>query len=235
MLLKVEGMADSEIRLEGFAESLKNKMIYCIGSTKMLPSLVRSRVSVVDMEVAHRGRKVLFLQEGNVNAFWLLRMKWDATFVIRESQDLRLALTYVIHSTRPTRLVWAGGEPSTQIMQQLLKCEGLTTIGLGQANPQSPEWTAIFWTADSTPEAVEPVLHGHMGPYKTEQYHVKSVLKEIQASELGLVWSSIGESDKKGSLYWFDPSEGSSGSNLYSREETVEILRSIADSISGTA
>ena len=228
-------MADSEIRLEGFAESLRNRMIYCIGSPKMLPGLTRSRIGIIDMEVAHRGRKVLFLQEGNVNAVWLLRMKWDATFVLRDSQDLRLALTYVIHSTRPTRLVWAGSEPSTQVMSQLMKCDGLTVIGVGQTNPQSPEWAAIFWTADATPESVEPVLHGHLGSYKTEQYHIKSVLKEIQASELGLVWSSIGESDKKGSLYWFDPSEGSTGSNLYSREETVELLRSIADSISGTA
>jgi hypothetical protein len=116
-----------------------------------------------------------------------------------------------------------------------MKCDGLTVIGVGQTNPQSPEWAAIFWTADATPESVEPVLHGHLGSYRTEQYHIKSVLKEIQASELGLVWSSIGESDKKGSLYWFDPSEGSTGSNLYSREETVELLRSIADSICGTA
>ena len=235
MLIKVEGMADSEIRLEGFAESLRNRKIYCIGSTKMLPSLVRSRVSVIDMEVAHRGRKVLFIQEGNVNAVWLLRMKWDATFILRESQDLRLALTYVIHSTRPTRLVWAGGEPSAQVMQQLLKCDGLSIVGLGQTNPQSSEWDGIFWTADTTQEAVEPVLHARIGSHRTEQYHIKSVLKEIQASELGLVWSSIGESDKKGFLYWFDPSEGSTGGTLYSREETVELLRSIAESISGTA
>jgi hypothetical protein len=190
---------------------------------------------MLDMEVVHRGRKVLFLQEGNVNGVWLLRMKWDAVFVLRDSQDLRLALTHIIHSTRPTRLVWAGGEPSPQVAQQLAKCEGLTIIGLGLTNPVSSDWTAIFWTCDTNPETVEPVLHYRIGPHKTEQYHIKSVLKEIQASELGLVWSSIGESDKKGSLYWFDPSEGSTGSNLYSREETVELLRSIADSICGTA
>jgi len=118
-------------------------------------------------------------------------------------------------------------------MQQLARCEGLTTIGLGTSNPQSPDWNAIFWTADSLPETVEPVLHTRLGINKTEKYHVSSVLKEIQSSELGLVWSSIGESDKTGSLYWFDPSEGSGASSLYSREETVELLRSIADSIGG--
>jgi hypothetical protein len=78
---------------------------------------------------------------------------------------------------------------------------------------------------------VEPVLHGRLGMQRTEQYHVKSVLKETQGSELGLVWSSIGESDKRGFLYWFDPSEGVTGSAMYSKEEAVEILRSIADSL----
>ena len=225
-------MSDSEVRLEGFSESLRNRMLYCVGSAKMLPGLVRSRMAVIDMEVAHRGRKVLFLQEGCLHSTWLLRMKWDAVFVLRDSQDLRLALTYVVHSVRPTRLVWAGGEPSQQVMQQLLKCEGLTTIGLGLPTPQSLEWVAIFWTCDMEPEMVEPILSTRLGAYKTEQYHVKSVLKEIQASELGLVWSSMGESDKKGSLYWFDPSEGSAGFQLYSKQEAVEILRSIADSLS---
>ena len=201
----------------------------------MLPSLVRSRLAIADMEVAHRGRKVLFLQEGCVHGPWLLRMKWDALFILRESQDLRLALTYVIHATRPTRLVWAGQEQQ-QVIQQLVKCESLTTIGLGSQNPQSVDWQAIFWTSDVEPETVEPVLHGRLGIYVTEKYRVKSVLKEIQTSELGLVWSSIGESDKKGSLYWFDPSEGSTADSVYSKTEIVEILRSVADSLTcGTA
>jgi len=228
-------MSESEIRLEGFADSFKNRMVYCVGSSKMLPSLVRSRLAIADMEVAHRGRKVLFLQEGCVHGPWLLRMKWDALFILRESQDLRLALTYVIHATRPTRLVWAGQEQQ-QVIQQLVKCESLTTIGLGSQNPQSVDWQAIFWTSDVEPETVEPVLHGRLGIYVTEKYRVKSVLKEIQTSELGLVWSSIGESDKKGSLYWFDPSEGSTADSVYSKTEIVEILRSVADSLTcGTA
>ena len=229
-------MSESEIRLEGFADSFKNRMVYCVGSSKMLPSLVGSRLALVGQEVAHRGRKVLFLQEGNLHAPWLLRMKWDAVFVLRESQDLRLALTYVIHATRPTRLVWAGSEPQQQVIQQLVKCESLTTIGLGSQNPQSVDWQAIFWTNDMEPETVEPVLHARLGIYTTEKYRVKSVLKEIQTSELGLVWSSIGESDKKGSLYWFDPSEGSTADSVYSKTEIVEILRSVADSLTcGTA
>jgi hypothetical protein len=36
---------------------------------------------------------------------------------------------------------------------------------------------------------------------------LRSVLKELRGSQVGLVWSSI-EEDKKGQLYWYDPAEG---------------------------
>jgi hypothetical protein len=35
---------------------------------------------------------------------------------------------------------------------------------------------------------------------------LRSVLKELRGSQVGLVWSII--EDKRGSLYWYDPSEG---------------------------
>jgi hypothetical protein len=57
-------------------------------------------------------------------------------------------------------------------------------------------------------------------------------MKEIQASEVGLVWSSIEETDANGGLYWFDPAEGAGGSSLYTSQEAADILRSVADSLS---
>jgi hypothetical protein len=98
--------------------------------------------------------------------------------------------------------------------------------------PQSAEWEAIFWTHDVGADVIESVLNGRLGPLTTEKYKVVTVLKEVRGSELGLVWSSIGESDKKGFLYWFDPSEGATGS-IYSLEESADLLRAIADSLAG--
>jgi hypothetical protein len=77
---------------------------------------------------------------------------------------------------------------------------------------------------------VETALVNRMGASMASKFNVSSVLKEIRGSELGLVWSTIGESDKKGSLYWFDPSEGTSD-KLYSMQESADLLRSIADSL----
>ena len=57
-------MTEAEVRLEGFAENLKGHRLYCVGSAKLLPGLVKSRLAILDTEVAHRGRKVLVMDAG---------------------------------------------------------------------------------------------------------------------------------------------------------------------------
>ena len=228
---------EQEVRLEGFAENLKGHRIYCVGSPNLLPGLVRSRIAILDTETAHRGRKVLFLNEGSAQPFapWLLRMKWDAVFVIHDTSDLRLGLTYVTNAARPVRLVWAGGEPNQQVFAALARTEGLSILGFGLAHPNSQDWDAVFWTHDTTLESIEPCLHYRLGPATTDQYNLRHVLREIAANEVGLVWSRIGDKDRRGSLYWFDPSEGSVGTALYTTSEAADLLRSIADSLATTA
>jgi len=224
-------MTDADVlRLEGFAENLKSKRLYCVGSPNLLPALIRSRIEIVDGEVAHRGRKVLFVQEGFAHGTWLLRMKWDAVFFLKDAQDLRLGLTYITNAQKPVRLVWGGAEPSAQVFQHISKCEGLTLISLGINVPNHPDWwDAVFWTHDTSLESIEPFLQYRLGSAILAKYNLRSVLKEIQASEVGLVWSVIGETGS-GSLYWFDPAEGTTKS-LYNADEAAEILRSVADSI----
>jgi hypothetical protein len=158
-------------------------------------------------------------------------MKWDAIFVIHDTLDLRLGLTYVSNTVKPARLVWVGGEPSQQVFAALAKVEGLTLVGFGTVAPKNADWTAIFWTHDSAYDTVESAVEMRLGQPATNKYNLRSVLREIQASEVGLVWSCIGDSDKRGSLYWFDPAEGAVGGQLYSSAEAAELLRSIADSI----
>ena len=227
-------MAVDEIRLEGFAERLKGYKMFCVGSPSLLPSLLRSRISILDSEVGLRGRKVLVVQDGSPHAAWIIRFKWDAVFVVKDNSDLRMAITYVTNCARPVRLVWAATtEPSTQIFALISKCEGLSIVGIGPTIPMSAEWDAVFWTHDNTIDSIESVLNARVGAATTGKYNISSVLKEIRGSELGLVWSSIGESDKRGFLYWFDPSEGTTGSaGLYSLKESADLLRSIAESLS---
>jgi hypothetical protein len=223
-------MASDDIRLEGFAEHLKGRKIYCVANEANIQQLVRSCVSSLDTEIAHRGRKALFIQDGCKATSWLFRMKWDAIFYLREAQDIRLALTYVVNAAKPVRVVYAGGEPSSAIFQYLSKQDAISLIGFGLSVPKSTEWDAIFWKGVDA-ENIEPLLYQRIGIQTTEKYHLKTVLKELKSSELALVWSSIGESEKNGSLYWHDPSDATQAST-YSPEETADILRTIADSLS---
>jgi hypothetical protein len=218
------------IRLEGFSESLRSFKHYCVGTTALLPQLVRSRLACIDTEVAHRGRKVLCVQDGCPYMQWLIRMKWDALFVIKDSVDMRIALTYVVSVQKPVRLVWAG-EPPSAFLSQLERHEQITIIGFSTNTPLHNYWDTIFWTHDISVEEIEPVLNKRLGTSTLARYNLRSVLKEIKASEVGLVWSLIRESDKHGSLYWFDPSEGATQGLFYSLQESADILRTIADSI----
>jgi hypothetical protein len=135
-----------------------------------------------------------------------------------------------VNAAKPVRVVYAGGEPSSAIFQYLSKQDAISLIGFGASVPKSSEWDAIFWKGVDA-ENIEPLLHQRLGIQTTEKYHLKTVLKELKSSELALVWSSIGESDKNGSLYWYDPSDANQAST-YSPEEAADILRMIADSLS---
>jgi hypothetical protein len=57
---------------------------------------------------------------------------------------------------------------------------------------------------------------------------LRSVLKELQSSQVGLVWSSIGEKDKRGSLYWYDPVDGVDASIQIDPEEAAHLLKEVA-------
>lgn len=219
--------AETEVRLEGFAENLRGHRIYCVGSAATLPALVRGRMAVLDTEVAHRGRKVLFLHDGTPFGPWLQRMKWDAIFNVHDAQDLRLGLTYVANATKPVRLVWAGGEPAAGVFAALARMDGLTVLGFGVQQPMAGDWDAIFWTGDATADMIDHTLQPRMGHVGT----LRSMLREIAAADVGLVWSAIAETQRRGALYWFDPAEGGAATATYSPAEAAELLRSVADSL----
>jgi len=96
---------------------------------------------------------------------------------------------------------------------------------VGDKAPAIDQWDAVFWSPGSTIEDVEPLVTARLGP----QQRLKSILSELRSSDVGLVWSSIRE-ERKGSLYWYDPAEGEV--DPMDPEETADILRSLADSLS---
>jgi hypothetical protein len=59
----------------------------------------------------------------------------------------------------------------------------------------------------------------------------KTILNEIKASDVSLAWSSVGESDKRGSLYWFDFNSIKSSQPNINYAQASEYLRNLADAL----
>lgn len=226
------GSGEQTLRLEGFAEGLKGHRLFCIsGNPKEAEKLVKGRLAAVDAEVAHRGRRVLVFQSATGSHLppkWLVGLTaWDSVFVVRDMQDLKLVITHLQYVARPTRVVWAGMEPAAGVMAALSRLEGVTLIGVGGAAPASGDWHALFWGPAATFEEVEPAVAIRSGGGAGAN-NLRSVLKELRASDVGLVWSNIGETDKRGALYWYDPGEGVDAAPLDMRE-AAETLRAVAE------
>ena len=221
---------EETLRLEGFSESLRDRRSYCVATTAAQgKQFITSKLAILDTEVAHRGKKVLVFQGPTPPPKWLRQLGWDASFHARDVQDLKLAVTYIQHTSRPTRVVWAGAgdaSPASSIMLLLGRMEGVTLLGLGTSAPIHPDWQAIMWSSDAVQGAVEPAVQARMGAAGVTG--LRSILKELQGSQVGLVWSSIGESDKRGSLYWYDPAEGVDPGGQIDLEEAAAYLTDVA-------
>jgi hypothetical protein len=80
-------------------------------------------------------------------------------------------------------------------------------------------------------EDAESLLIRKMGSARATAVSVGTILKELRASNVGLVWSSIEESDKVGGVYWFDPLEFELGGADISVSGLFEQLRYVTDQL----
>ena len=215
------------LRLEGFSESLRGKRSFCVSTSSAQGQLfLRGRMATLNTEVAHRGRKILVYQNAGPVPKWLLQLGWDIFFHVKDVQDMKLAVTSIQHAARPTRIVWAGTEPPQSVLALVARMDGLTFLGLGEKAPIHPEWQAIFWSSDAALEDVEPIVQGRMGAGGSTG--LRSVLKELRGSQVGLVWSLIEETEKRGALYWYDPSEGADQGSSLDLAEAAATLTEVA-------
>jgi hypothetical protein len=220
-------MAEETVRLEGFSDSLRGSKSFFVSSNpKAIQNFIKGRVATLDGEVVHRGRKVLVFQGNILQPRWLFQIGWDAVFHIRDLQDLKLALTYLQHTSRPTRVVWFGGEPIPAVMNNISRFDGLTLIATGTKAPTHADWQLIFWSPDARQEDVEPVLIARMGQLGNKG--LRTILKELQASQVGLVWSSRNEKEAHGALYWYDPVDGVELSAHIDPQEAAAVLTEVA-------
>jgi hypothetical protein len=214
------------VRLEGFGNTLRGEKIWVVGSENLLPN----RLHVVEQELLGRGRKVLILADTRKYIpRWAHKFEWDAIFHLRDGTDLRLAITYVTNAAKPMRVVWCGEEPSAAVLR-LLCVNEVTFLGYGVNHPKG-DWNAIFFAGEMEASRIEEALISRMGSARLSQMNLKSVVTELRAARAGLVWTSIGEPEKAGALYWYDISEGEPPAEQFDMTEAANFLRDLADHI----
>lgn len=214
------------VRVEGFGSSLKGQKIWIVGDEHLIPN----RLHVLEQELLGRGRRVLILADGRKHIpRWASQIEWDAIFKVRDATDLRLGLTYIANAAKPLRVVWIGDEPTAPVLSKLHPPES-TFLGYGNNKPQQP-WDCIFFSGLVEKHKIEDALMPRMGSAKLSHFNLTSVLPELRAAKAGLVWSSVGESEKFGHLYWYDIAEGEPPSEPFDMVEAASFLRELADRI----
>lgn len=193
----------AEVRLEGFSAPLKGQKLWICGTRDSLGAQILNRLAALEEELLNRGRKVLIIQnQKDISLRWSQQIQWDATFRIKDAQDLRLAATYIQNAAKPIRVVWIGDEPPSALMTAMASNE-ITFLVASTQNPRAT-WNAIFYHPTLLQTFIEEGLTPRMGSSQVQKLNIHSVLRELQASDVGLVWSSIGETDKSGGVYWND-------------------------------
>lgn len=216
------------VRVEGFSGSLRGRKIWIVGEESLVPN----RLHVLEQELLGRGKRVLIQQDGKTNLpRWAIKMEWDAYFRIRDSKDLQLALTYVVANQKPMRVVWIGDEPQPPVLQKLHQND-VSIIGFGTAVPRG-EWEYIFFSSNLEAPRIEDSLLARMGSARLSALNLRSVIPELRAVRAGLVWTNVGESEKTGTIYWYDVGEGEGPQESFDPVEAAAFLRDIAEKIGG--
>jgi hypothetical protein len=212
------------VRVEGFGSTLRGHKIWVVGDETLVPN----RLHVLEQELLGRGKRVLILADGRKHIpRWANTFDWDVIFRVRDGFDLRLAITYVQNAAKPTRVVWLGEEPSPQVLSKIA-IHDVSLIGFGSTHPRA-DLDVIYFGGGMEAGRIEDVLMPKMGASKLAGLNLKSVIPELRAVKAGLVWSSIGEPERSGSVYWYDIGEGDAPPEPFNPIEAAHLLKEVAD------
>lgn len=217
--------ASDSIQIEGFESSIKSRKLWFVGDDDLL----LRRLQLFHSEIFGRGKFICVVADSHTHMpKKYMKFSWDASFRVKDAQDLRLILTYITNATKPITIVWIGEEMPPAVFA---KVADATVFGLGsrQYVPKEP-WDAIFFPSDLLPHSVEEMLTVRMGS-KVKHANIRSILAELRTAKASLVWSKIDDVDKNGYLYWIDVMEGQAPDEPFDATETAHFLRELADRI----
>jgi len=216
-------MSESTIQLEAYSIPIRKQKIFYVGDLYSLDKSYNSLLNLFSEEVLRRNKIVVVFSDTFLKhqPKYLKNTYIDAIFRIRETQDLRLAYTYIQNCSKPLIVLWYGYDIPSPIFQSK---DDITLIA-GGTYPKN-EFSTIFWNTKSSHDEVISILSSKMKDIDT-----KTILNETKASDVSLAWSSVGESDKRGSLYWFDFNSIKSYQPNINYAQASEYLRNLADAL----
>ena len=217
----------SGLRIEGFDGEIRGHRSLVIGKE----SDWLSRIHALESEALYKGRSILVIHEPSRIATQissqLLRKKWDVVFRIRETFDAQMLATYVANAPKPVRILWHGISEIPRSLWQKWDKMDISLIGCSKAGePLGCEWEAIFFPLENTSAFTERVLGMRGSGMKSLAANVSGYLSEIADNGAALVWSTIGEKDSRGTLYWYDPSENKE-KHVISKADAVNMLEEV--------
>lgn len=225
-------MSDT-IHLEGYSAPLRKQKLFCISeSAQSLDIMFQGLYKTYFEEVLRRNKLIVFFSDVYLkhHAKWLDHYHSDATFRIRDNNDLRLAATFIQHTSKPLCIIWYGHDLPISLFNLWSANHNKEDITLitGGTSITRAEYTSIFWSSKSSYDDIHSVILYKMGPKNMD---LKLIIQECKASEVSLVWSSFGEPDKSGSLYWFDFNSVKQSAPHINYVQASEYLRTLADAL----
>ena len=214
------------IHLEGYSLPLRRQKVFCVGDINTIDKLYFGLYNMYNEEVLKRNKIILIFSDNYLkhNPKWIRNIYCDAIFRIKEAKDLQLAYTYIQHCFKPALIIWYANELPQMLFNSLNNSKDDITLITGGMNTPKYDYSSIFWSTKSSYEEVANIINTKM-----KNIDIKTILQETKGSDVSLVWSSIGESDKKGSLYWFDYNSIKTNIPSINFVQASEYLRNLAD------
>jgi len=192
--------------MEGYPHPLRKQKIYVIGETSVLDTYFQSIFQTYSDELLHRHKVVVIFSDAYIKhqPRWCKEIFSDAVFRVRDNQDLRLAATYIQHTSKPLCVIWYSSDIPSVMVQNLLQSKDDITFITGGTNIVKQDYTSVFWNTKTSYDEIYSTAASKMGPEMLKELDLKTIVQECKGSGVSLVWSSFRESDKKGALYWYD-------------------------------
>ncbi len=228
-------MSSDTLQLEGFDGSIRGTKTLFIGKEQDL----LCRLAVLEGESLFKGRTILVIQErarstqGANVPLCLLKRRWDCVFRVRENFEAQMVATYAANAPKPLRIVWwcdgGGGHEIPRALWNRWTKNDVTLLGFSHAGDMlGCEWDTIYFPKDATESMIGVVLGSRGTGVRSLASGISGHLTEISASGAALVWSNVGDADTRGSLYWYDPTEGRAQMYKMSKVEAVGMLDEVA-------